>query len=250
MRTDPFRFPRLPTPLLAGAVAPLLLFGAGSAAAQQWIVDDSGVTEPGACQVEAWIGSSETWFLPACALGTRAEGTLGLAYLDPGTDTRTLHAVAELKGVLLEDEQGRWALGIVAGGATPFGEPGEPTEGWIYLPLTLASLPALPDGSELHLNAGWGYEREDHETHAHIHRGATWGVRLDLPLADRLSLLGEVHGFSDDPVALQGGVRISLLPDLLEMDLSYGRPFDGASAREDRTGFQVGMAWTPAPRMR
>jgi hypothetical protein len=213
--------------------------------AQQWVVDDAEVTAPRSCQVEGWWGEAEAWLLPACALGTRGEVTLGVGRLDPGTGSRVGHAAAEFKGVLMADAQGAWSLGAVVGGASPFDALGRPTDVWAYLPLTLASLPAA---ATLHLNVGWGFEREDHGTHTHTHRGLTWGTRGELPLGERVSLLAEVHGFQGEPTETQAGVRLVLLPDLLEMDLSYGRPLDGEAAAEERLGFQVGLAWTPPPR--
>ncbi len=227
---------------LAGAVAlaaPLLLTpGAG---AQQFIVDDAAITPRGACQVEAWWGTAEAWVLPACTFLPATELTVGFAHLDPGTGSRDAHGILEVKSVFRDADRERWGLGFVVGAAIPVDGAGPATSAWAFVPLTVHA-EALP--ATLHLNAGWGFEREDHVSHVHDHHGLAWGARADLELHPRGWLIGELFGLTGDGAEVQVGLRTELLPGRLALDLSWG---DALSSGREGLGFQVGLAWTPAP---
>jgi hypothetical protein len=222
-------------------VAPGAILLPRSAAAEQFVVDDAATVGPGACQVEAWWGEAEAWVLPACQFIPRTEVTAGLSHLDAGLGGRGLHGVLEAKLLLRDSEGERWGWGVVLGGALPLEEGSAPTSAWAYLPLSL-NLQAVP--AVVHLNAGWGFEREYHLDHTHDHHGLAWGVRGDLEVAPRITLMGELFGLSGDGVEGQVGLRGELLPDRLALDVSWAHHFD---AGEEGLGFQVGLAWTPAP---
>lgn len=217
----------------------LLLPGTGSA--QQFVVDDAAIAGPRSCQLEAWWGEAEAWVLPACQFIPRTEITLGFSHLDAGFGGRDFHGVVEGKLLLRDSEEERWGWGLVVGGALPLEEGSTPTSAWAYIPLSL-NVQAIQ--AVFHLNAGWGFERENHLDHTHDHHGLAWGVRSDVGVAPRLTLIGELFGLSGDGVQGQVGLRAELLPERLSLDVSRAHHFDGG---EEGLGFQVGLAWTPAP---
>jgi hypothetical protein len=204
-------------------------------------VDDAAITPRGGCQVEARWGTAEAWVLPACTFLPATEVTVGFAHLDAGLGTRSAHGVVELKSVFVDSDGGRWGWGVAVGAAPPVDRSEPVTSAWAYLLFTVHA-EALP--GTLHLNAGWGFEREDHGSHVHDHHGLAWGARADLELHPRLALIGELFGLSGDGAELQVGLRSELVPDRLALDLSWGTAL---SSDEGGPGFQVGMAWTPAP---
>jgi len=210
--------------------------------AQQWVVDDAAITEPGACQVEGWWGETEQWVLPACTLLPRTEVTLGAGWFDRGAGGTDPHLFGEVKLLGRDSDALHWGWGVVVGTALSLESGGDrASQVFAYVPITV-NLEALP--LVLHANAGWALERELHGDHAHDHQGFLWGLRGDVALSDRLALLGEVSGLSGDEAEAQAGIRLFVVPDRLAVDFSYGFPLDRA---EDGLGFQLGLAWTPAP---
>lgn len=226
----------------AAALMAVTFFLPFSLQAQQWVVDDAAITEPGACQVEAWWGEAEQWVLPACTLLPRTEVTLGAGWFDRGADRTDPHLFGEVKFLGRDSDALPWGWGLVVGTALSLEGGGDRvSQLFAYVPVTV-NLEALP--LVLHGNAGWALERELHGDHHHDHRGLLWGVRSDLSLSPRISLLGEVSGLSGEEAEAQAGIRLFVVPDRLAVDLSYGFSLDGA---EDGLGLQLGLAWTPAP---
>lgn len=222
----------------AGLVVPALaLLLLPAAHAQQMVVDDAGITDPGACQLETWMGQLGGWFQPACTALGRTELTLGIGYTDePHGDHTHRHTevFAEAKVNVLPDDPGALGLSLVAGAGFGF-EAGLPFEGvYAYVPVTytLASERAL-----FHANLGWAYETEDRQ---HV---ALYGLRADVALHERVTLLGEAFGIGT-ALGAQGGLRLTIVPDLIAVDATYG-----ATLRGDLPdlGFTVGLAITPAP---
>lgn len=213
-----------------------------SAQAQQWIVDDAGITEPGACQVETWWGEEERWVLPACTLVPRTEVTLGAGWFDRGAGSLDPHLFVEAKVLGRDPDALPWGWGVVVGTALSLEDGGDrASEVFGYVPLTLAleSIPLV-----LHANAGWALERELVDGQGEDTRGGIWGLRGDLGLSSRVELLAEVQGMFGEGAEAQAGLRFVPIPDRLAVDVSYGLAFD---SDEDGLGFQLGLAWTPAP---
>ncbi|TVP43842.1 MAG: hypothetical protein EA350_12880 [Gemmatimonadales bacterium] len=227
---------------LSAFVAASFLTSPLSLHAQQMVVDDAAITEPGACQVEAWWGEAEQWVLPACTLLPRTEVTLGAGWFDRGAGSTDPHLFAEAKLLARDSDALPWGWGVVVGTALSLESGGERvSQLFAFVPVTV-NLETLP--LVLHANAGWALEREVHGDHAHDHQGFLWGLRGDLAISERLALLGEVMGLSGDEAEGQAGVRLFVVPDRLAMDLSYGFSLN---SDEDGLGFQLGLAWTPAP---
>lgn len=233
----PTRIPRFGLSF-SGLLVALVTMTAGSTDAQQFVVDDAGITDPGACQVEGWVGESAGWLLSACTPIGRVELTLGVGYLDEpeGTETnRQVEYVVQAKVALLPDDPGMVGLSVVGGfGFDPFAQvTGVPLESvFAYLPLTYT----LADRwAEFHVNGGWAYQHEvgDHDP--------IYGIRGDAVLHEGVTLIGEFFGEGSEQ-GVQGGLRVAVIPDLLLVDGSYGAFVSGD--RPD-IGFALGIAITP-----
>jgi hypothetical protein len=236
-----FRFtPSIRRVLVLASSAVGLMVATTTAAAQQFVVDDAGITEPGACQLEAWISPSAGWILPACAPVARTEITLGVGVADEDHGDhahREIEYVAQAKIQVLPDDPGRMGAALVVGaGFGPFAQAtGERIEGfYAYVPLTY-TLPS--ERAQLHLNAGWTYDRLD-ETHR-----ALYAARADLWLTGLVATIGEVFGEGED-VGFQVGARLAILPEHFHVDLSYGGALRGGTPA---IRFAAGVAWTPPP---
>jgi len=129
-------------------------------------------------------------------------------------------------------EQRGWGIGAVAGLLYDFD--GEFEELFAYIPY---SRMILNDSSVLHLNVGFEAVQEDDWEYEII-----TGIRGDFGISDRFALLGEVAAANFGDAFFQGGLRISLIPDLLEMDITYG---DGFRRQETAPGFNIGITFTP-----
>jgi len=207
--------------------------------AQQFVVDDAGITDPGACQIEGWVSESARWVLPACTPVSRTEITLGIGLVREAHGDHThdeIEFVAQAKVSLLPDDPGRVGVSVVAGfGSSPFAQSaGERVEEFFaYVPLTYT---AANEVLQFHLNGGWSYNRLDE-----LHR-ALYGIRADVSVLEPVQLIGEVFGEGID-LGYQVGVRWHALPDLLSIDASYGNSF---SSDDPGIGFALGVAIMPS----
>lgn len=230
---------------------PILLLGySAPAAAQQFVVDDAAIVDRGACQLEAWSGESSTWLLPACQFIPRTELTLGAGFV-PDNGGRSWEWVAQAKVNLREMQDNMAGVGLVFGvGMDPIGQTaGSRVSGaFAYLPV---SLPLANERVTLHGNLGWHFERDsdehDHHDHSHAdgsrgHHGVTWGVRGDVVVAPRFTVIAELFGEDAGRPEFQAGIRTELLPDRVGLDVSWG----GHTARGvGGAGWTIGFAWTP-----
>ncbi len=230
----PLRSGLVPTAVALFLITPPLL------SAQQFVVDDAAIVDRGACQLEGWWGRTEAFLLPACQFLPAVELTLGVAHLDPGSGSRRIHLQPALKWMIRDPEGAGWGWGVAAGTLHPLQGSTGVSAAWAYLPLTAS----FGGGHLLHLNVGWGFEREEHGDHTHDHHGIAWGGRGDLAVLPRLTIIGEAFGLSGEGVEVQVGLRSELVPDRLHLDLSHGFHLED---RSERLGLQIGLAWTPQP---
>jgi hypothetical protein len=106
---------------------------------------------------------------------------------------------------------------------------------------------AVADGRvALHQNIGWAYASEPFEadmTRAEGERrhALTWGMRLDVAVAQRLTAIAELFGQSRLFPEYQAGLRVTLVRERLLADVSY----TAAATAGTPGAVTVGMAWTP-----
>lgn len=202
---------------------------------QQMVVDDAGVTEFRAFQLESWLGTEESWILPAYSPVRGLELAAGAVITDDET-----HMVGEAKYMFRAPSLHSPGYGLVAGVlVAPF------EEFYTYVPVTL---PVFDEWMVLHGNLGYVLERHEevHGDHTYIREGHLffWGARADINVHGPFWLLGELFGEDNFQPDFQVGFRLEVIPELLEMDFTYGNNFSRVSSG---MGFTVGIAWTPAP---
>lgn len=212
-------------------MAGIVLLIGQTANAQQMITDDAAVTTPRSFQIETWAGTEEAIFQPAFAVTEWLELTTGLAF-DTSGDFAFTGFFAELKAVNRDVEEFGSAFGLVA--AFGFSDGGDFEEFMTYVPY---SRMILGGSSMLHLNAGFvlADDGDDWEF------TPIYGIRGDFGIHDRVSVLTEIFAESTD-FGFNGGLRLGLIPGLLEMDITYGRGFESGF---DFPGFNIGIAFTP-----
>lgn len=192
-------------------------------------VDDAGTLEDGKCQLESWLqfnhGSTQRTLSPACNvlpdLELQATGTLE-------KDTRgTLLSEAQFQGKYLIKPTGASGYGVaLMAGATRHTELDERNRSWSYFAKVPVSF-AFRDGDVM-LHTNWGVVRYQGEKTTRL----TWGFGNESKITDRFSFIGEVFGENKGKPLFQAGVRTIVIPEKVEVDLTYGNKTN--FAREDR----------------
>jgi hypothetical protein len=200
--------------------------------AQQMFVDDAAVTTERSFQIETWYGSRESWFLTAISPVQGLELGTGVGF-DSRDGFEPSNVILEAKYAASDFEETGSAVGIVAG--LLYDLDGNLEEIFSYIPY---SRMILDDSSVLHLNVGFEAVWEEEEWQYEL----ITGLRGDFGITDRFALLGEVAAANFGDAFYQGGIRISLVADLLEMDITYG---EGFRRQETAPGFNIGIAFTP-----
>lgn len=237
---------RLPCHLLA-VLLPFLLPLAADA--QQYHTDDTGIPPPGTCEVAAWYGQRSSWIQPACRLFRNFEVTAGVGSVLPKIGPRGTQYLLQGKFAPLQMAPNRNGVALIAGMARhPHSEavPGGFTD--LFAHLALSTMLA-GDAVVLHLNLGWHYDQEDDgigsvPSDPHPHHSGFGSVKLNVALSERLTAIGEVY--VDHPImpGYQLGLRAQLIPDRVQLDLSYG----GHAGRRDwGHGLTLGLLVTPPP---
>jgi hypothetical protein len=201
------------------------------AEAQQMFVDDAEVTTYRSFQIETWYGSRESWLLAAISPVRGLELGTGLGF-DSRDGFDPTNWIFEAKFVPGDLEANGWAIGGVAGFL--YDLDGDLEEVFAYTPY---SRMIFNDSLVLHINAGFEAMQEVEWDYELI-----TGIRGDFGITERFTLLAELAAANFGDVFYQGGVRISLIPDLLEMDITYG---EGIRRMETAPGFNIGLSFTP-----
>lgn len=207
--------------------------------AQQMFVDDAAVTTTNSFQIETWYGSRESWFLPAVSPVLGLEIGTGIGF-DSREGLEPTNWIFEMKFVPGDLEKNGWALGVAAGLLYDFD--GNFEEFFLMVPF---SRMIFGDTSQLHFNLGLDaiYENNNEmETDPDWSYDVIKGIRGDFGLTDRFTILSEIAAANFDNIFFQGGLRISVLPGLLEMDITYG---EGFRRMETAPGFNIGLTFTP-----
>lgn len=199
--------------------------------AQQMFVDDAEVTTYRSFQIETWYGSRESWFLTAISPIRGLEIGTGLGF-DSRDGFDPVNWIFETKYAPGDLEEKGWAIGGVAG--LLYDLDGDLEEVFAYIPF---SRMIFNDTSVLHINAGFQALQEVDWEYELI-----TGIRGDFGITDRFAILSEIAAANFGDIFYQGGLRISLIPDLLEMDITYG---EGFRRMETAPGFNIGVALTP-----
>ncbi|MDM7322228.1 MAG: hypothetical protein P3W87_002875 [Gammaproteobacteria bacterium] len=202
------------------------LWGDAAFAARPMITDDARVVDTGACQLETWFkgqqGSDEYWAVPACSPTDWLEITAGAGFLLKEGVLRTSgdSALLQVKTLLkrLPDSGPGWGVGWVVGSLSREHEPSDLLGSYYtYTPISLT----LGEEVILHINPGWLHERNPGRS------AFTWGMGTEINLAPRLQAIAETFGEEGAGNYYQGGLRLWIVPDHIQLDTTYGNRFSG-----------------------
>ncbi|RUO26886.1 hypothetical protein CWE09_09405 [Aliidiomarina minuta] len=191
-----------------------------------FLVDDADITPPGECMLETWFqrasagapqrvdqpNASHSWVaMPICTTQNGWEVSLPVEY---NTSDSELAAYGlELKTMLSTNLNGG-ALALSVGVMRDHQE-SDFEGGFINLPYSYP----VNDALMVHVNVGTEYNNFDSEWNP------TWGLATTFTVNERLDLIAETAGVSDDSPAAALGFR-TVLNDRIEFDASFGRDFE------------------------
>jgi hypothetical protein len=202
-------------------------------AARPMITDDARITDTGACQLESWVqrfrDATDVWALPACNPGGNFEITAGGAYSHADGGSQTGAVLIQGKTLFKPLETDGWGIGIVGGYATQPGGGSSSGSPYGYIPLSFS---LADDRLFLHLNLGIIRLRESGRMQQ------TFGLAAEFALTERIYVIGETFGQHDVGGFFQGGVRVWLIPDRVQVDATLG---SSAFATHDDRWFTIGL---------
>lgn len=192
------------------------------------VTDDARTVDPGACQVEAWQrvnrGSRERWALPACNPAGWLEITAGVNDLPDDSGGRANDFVLQGKTVFRPLETNGYAYGLAVGGYL-HGDPA-PGQGrlkslYFYAPFSRSF---LDDRVVAHVNLGAQKDRDTGRS------AWTWGAGAEISFTPRVFLIAESYGDDRTRPYFQGGVRLWLVPNRVQVDATVGAQSGDARA--------------------
>jgi hypothetical protein len=214
-----------------------------AAGARPLVTDDARLVDPGACQLETWTrlgdAGDEYWAVPACTLITNLELTAGVAVLpaEPGGKPEHPSVQLQAKTALASVADRRVRVALVAGtvvrahGAVAALNADRVGEFYGYVPATFT---VVPDRAWVHLNLGVRYRGDGAGAFA------LWGAALETVVLGPVTAIAEAYGDAPDPAFMQGGIRLTVVPDRLQIDATYGRRIpDGADDEWATVGLRI-----------
>ena len=229
----------LPPALLAAtcSIAPV------ADAARPMVTDDARIVDPGACQLETWRrfnrDSKEYWALPACNPTGNLELTLGSAELpveDLGLRGTTRTVQIQGKTLFKTLETNSYGYGLAVGGIVRSrGAADEVPNYYAYLPYTRSW---LDDRVVMHVNVGVQREGVDPLN------SLTWGVGTEIAVTRRAYVIAESFGNNHTLRSYQGGMRVWLVPNHVQIDATVGAQAGDLGASR---WFSIGMRLISPP---
>jgi opacity protein-like surface antigen len=201
------------------ALGAVLLTAPGAFAAQPYVTDDASVLAPGQCQFELGKqvnrGNHELWTLPACNLFANTEVTVGKSRFSENDGQASLY-VLQGKGVWREFSAERFGIGWVAGVRGRSRTDEDLRRISSYYASLLVSRAFMNERLAAHLNAGFIADRDART------EPVTWAAGAEYSLSPRWKVIGEFSGDDRTRPLHQAGVRIGLVPDRFELDVTAG----------------------------
>lgn len=207
-------------------------------AAQPYFTDDASILEKGACQFEvgrqANQGNNEAWLLPACNFTGNLELTLGQSRRRESGNDRNLY-VLQAKGLFAGNDGKPDAWGWVAGMLGRLRDSDtEKQIGDVYASL-LYTREVIRNRMSVNVNVGTLSDRNEQRN------STTWGLSTDIRLAERVSAIAETFGNDRAHAFHQVGLRFSLVPDFIDLDISRGAE---NGSRSDTRWWTMGLRFT------
>ena len=210
----------------------VLLLPINTVNAQQMVVDDADITTYRSFQMEAWYGSIDSWVLPAIGPLPFLEITTGAGFNSKGYFN---HGSWLFEGKFAPEflRKNGNAVSLVSG--VTINEELSVNSYYIYVPYTRE---ILDNSSLFHANVGFQHANDNDSWENEIF----YGIRGDIMITERFFLLAEAFSSNLDLPGFQAGLRIVLIEDLLETDITWGK---GLEKGVDEPGFNFGLAFTP-----
>jgi hypothetical protein len=192
-------------------------------------VDDAQPLEDGKCQLESWLrfnhGGTQRTLSPACNILPGLE--MGVSGTLEKDERGMFLSEGQLQGKYLIKPMDDAGYGVaLMAGATRHTALDERDRSWSYFAKVPVSF-AFRDGNVL-LHTNWGVVRDQDEKTTRL----TWGFGNESKITERVSFIGEVFGENKGKPLFQAGIRTALIPDKVEVDLTYGNKTN--FAREER----------------
>lgn len=218
----------------------VLIAPACAFAARPFVTDDARLTTGGSCQLESWLrvypDSSEAWALPACNPTGNLELTAGGGRARHTGESATSDYVFQVKTLFRPLETNSWGWGLAVGTIRhPEIHPGPNMLGntYAYIPMSVS----LNDGQAvIHANLGWLKDK------ASGLNSTTWGIGSEFRLHPNVLGIVETYGDNHGMSYGQVGVRYSVIPDLFQVDATFGQQLSGAG---DSRWVSFGIRYTP-----
>ena len=192
-------------------------------AARPMVTDDARITDPYACQLEAWQKSTrsghEYWAFPACNPTGNLEITLGVNDLPGDGGGRIYDYVLQGKTLFRELETNGYGWGLAAGvyaHADPMPGQGRMGASYFYLPFSASF---RDDLFIIHLNLG-AQDNRDRDA-----KPVVYGAGMEINFTRRFALIAETYGDSLGSPYYQAGVRIWIIPGRFQIDATQGARF-------------------------
>ena len=209
-------------------------------AARPFMTDDARITTAGSCQLESWSrrykDRRENWALPACNPTGNFEITAGGGNFSGAVPSDGRDAVLQGKTLFRPLQTNDWGWGVALGriehGADLPG-PNRLGNTYLYLPLSVST---QDDRVVWHTNLGWMRDRESQRN------ATTWGAGVEYWANERVMLIAESFGDDRQRPFVQTGLRLSLVPGLLQIDATRGQQ-TGGPVRNSWISF--GLRYTP-----
>ncbi len=206
--------------------------------------EDASTLDDKACQLESWVdrtraGDSLFAFVPACG-HFGVEWQAGAVRTRPeGAGSRTSATFVQGKHAFRSVDDGDWGIGLVAGLTRLLDR--EEKNGWgdpyLIVPLSFGLGQDKDSRALVHLNLGTTRNRAEG-------RNLTlWGVAVEKPVSERLTLLAEGFGENSRNPFFRAGGRYTLF-EKFDVDLTYVTRSGGA--KEDRY-WSLGFHWETDP---
>ena len=218
----------------------LLFISLQAFAARPFVTDDARLTNAESCQVEAWTRvyqhSHELWALPACNPWGSFELTFGGSLAKADGQSATLDSAIQVKTLFRELKTNDWGIGLAVGKISHSDlNPGPSQYGntYGYIP---ASLSLSDDAIILHANLGLLHDKQSKQNNM------TWGLGSEIKIKPNLLGIAEVYGDNRSNPYLQVGFRYSVIPNLFQIDSTYGQQINGDS---ELKWISLGLRYTP-----
>ena len=228
--------------LTAALACSLALCALPGQAARPLQTDDAGVIGAGACELEgahakgraAGLRARESSAGLGCGIGWNSQ--LGLAYAQASSAGLKVRGAALLGKTGIWSGQGEGAPALAASWA--LGWTKAPGTGWEREGSEFRLIGTLPLGAVM-LHANLGHLRE----RASGFKATTWGLALEseeLPAgAMRWAPLAELYGDDRGDRWFAAGLRWTVLPERLYLDIGHARQSGGLKARVNQLGFRL-----------